>query len=111
MTDVPIQVGMVNQQAFFSRDKAEQFKRYYGANPELVQGSKYFGNSECQEFLREFTQGKYDVTADQPILTNFPWVNVLVGEGAERYKVRAVVDSGSTGTLISDSLLKKMPAL
>lgn len=45
------------------------------------------------------------------MLVNLPWVNVILGEGDNRYKVRAVVDSGSTGTLISDCLLKKLPAL
>ena len=38
-------------------------------------------------------------------------MNVLLGSGDDKYKVRAVVDSGSTGTLISDSLLNKMPAI
>ena len=45
------------------------------------------------------------------MLVNLPWVNVVLGEGDNRYKIRAVVDSGSTGTLISDCLLKKLPAL
>lgn len=54
------------------------------------------------------TLGENDLTANQPVAANIPQVNCLVG-GA--YKVRAVVDSGSTTTLMSTGLLAKMPGL
>ena len=47
MTEVPLQVGLMKgESTFFSNEKAQLFKQYYGASPELVEGSKYFGNSE-----------------------------------------------------------------
>ncbi len=47
MTEVPLQVGLAKSEStFFSKDKAQLFKQYYGASPELIEGSKYYGNSE-----------------------------------------------------------------
>ena len=48
---------------------------------------------------------KYDVTHETPIRANCPVVNVLFGG----YKVRAIVDTGSTTTIISRGLLECMP--
>ena len=54
------------------------------------------------------TLAEGDLTAEQPVVANIPQVNVLV---AKKYKVCAMVDSGSTVTLISSALFKKMSAL
>ena len=58
--------------------------------------------------MRNVTLAQGDLTAEQPVVANIPQVNVLVGG---KYKVRAMVDSGSTVTLMSSALFKKMSAL
>ena len=73
-----------------------------------MEGSGWFGNSEKQAFLKGVTLGDSDLTTEQPITANIPQVNVLV---AGRYKVRAMVDSGSTVTMMSSALFKKMTTL
>ena len=73
-----------------------------------MEGSGWFGNSEKQMFLKGVTLGDSDLTTEQPITANIPQVNVLV---AGRYKVRAMVDSGSTVTMMSSALFKKMTTL
>lgn len=42
------------------------------------------------------------------MVANIPQINVLV---AGKYKVRAMVDSGATVTMMSSALFKKMTAL
>lgn len=42
----------------------------------------------------------------QPVLANLPVVPVRV---LDTYKVRAMIDSGSTSTIVSSALVKKMP--
>ena len=77
-------------------------------HPELVEGAAFFGNSEGQEFLRGVTLTENDLTTHQTVTANIPQVNLLL-DG--KYKCRAVIDSGSTTTLLSTGLLDKMPKL
>jgi hypothetical protein len=58
--------------------------------------------------LKAATLTEDDFTAAQPIVANIPQVNVLI---AGKYKVRAMVDSGSTVTMMSSGLFNKMSAL
>lgn len=47
MTNVPVQemdVGMVMNA--FTKEQVEAFVKYFGAHPDLMEGAKYFGNSE-----------------------------------------------------------------
>lgn len=46
-----------------------------------------------------------DLTSHQPIRNNIPVVNVLFGDV---YKVRAIVDTGATVTMVSTGLFNKM---
>lgn len=54
------------------------------------------------------TLTEHDLTVHQPVTANIPQVNLLV-DG--KYKCRAIIDSGSTTTLMSTGLLEKMPSL
>lgn len=54
------------------------------------------------------TLTEHDLTVHQPVTANIPQVNLLVND---KYKCRAVIDSGSTTTLMSTGLLEKMPSL
>jgi hypothetical protein len=58
--------------------------------------------------LKEVTLTENDLTSHQPVTANIPQVNLLL-DG--KYKCRAVIDSGSTTTLLSTGLLDKMPKL
>lgn len=73
-----------------------------------MEGAGYFGNSERAPFIAGATETQFDLTGNQPVTANVPQVNVLVGA---KYKVRAVIDSGSTTTLLSTGMLDKMPEL
>lgn len=48
-----------------------------------------------------------DVSMHQPIKANIPHINVVI----DGYKSRAMVDSGSTTTMLSTGLLDMMPEL
>ena len=39
-------MGKVEQEGF-TPDKAKGFEEYFGAHPQLVEGARYFGNSEA----------------------------------------------------------------
>lgn len=39
-------VGHTTMNAGFSKDQAEAFIKYYGVHPDLMEGARYFGNSE-----------------------------------------------------------------
>ena len=107
MTQVPVQItGNVQGEQAFSAEAQKGFEDYFGANPQLVEGSKFFGNSEKEQFLAGVTQTDCDLTGHQPVHSNLPQVNCMLGG---KYKVRAVIDSGSTTTLMSTGLLDKMP--
>jgi hypothetical protein len=41
-----VDVQMMKATDTFNDDQKKGFEQYYGAHPELVEGSKYFGNSE-----------------------------------------------------------------
>lgn len=89
----------------FSKEQVEAFVKYFGTHPDLMEGSKYFGNSEKQKFIMDITGTTHDIAGLQPIKANIPHINIVVGG----YKVRAMVDSGSTTTMISTGLLDQMP--
>ena len=47
MTHVPVQMtGNVQGEQAFSVEAQKGFEEYFGANPLLVEGAKFFGNSE-----------------------------------------------------------------
>ena len=71
-----------------------------------MEGAGYFGNSESAPFIAGTTETQFDLTGCQPVTANVPQVNVLA-----KYKVQAVIDSGSTTTLLSTGMLDKMPDL
>ena len=59
-------------------------------------------NSEQQKCFSEVTGTSKDLCSSVPtIKCNIPYVNVLLGE---RFKFRAMIDSGATSTLISSGL-------
>lgn len=62
-------------------------------------------NSERQEIFAKLHGTKYDLSQECPIRINCPTINVLF----DTYKVRAIVDTGSTTTIISKGLLDCMP--
>lgn len=55
----------------------------------------------------DLTGTTHDIAGSQPIRANIPHINMVVNG----YKVRAMVDSGSTTTMISTGLLDLMPQL
>ena len=61
--------------------------------------------------MSKLTQTDRDITPKQPVVSNVPQVNVVVSDGKGSYKVRAIVDSGSTTTILSSAMLEFMPEL
>lgn len=61
-------------------------------------------NSERQEVFAKIHGTKYDLAQECPVRINCPTINVLF----DNYKVRAIVDTGSTTTIISKGLLDCM---
>lgn len=55
----------------------------------------------------DITGTTHDIAGQQPIKANIPHINMILGG----YKVRAMIDSGSTTTMISTGLLDQMPQL
>lgn len=55
----------------------------------------------------DITGSEKDVASKQPIKANIPHINVVLGG----YKVRAMIDSGSTTTMISTGLLDILPGV
>lgn len=61
-------------------------------------------HSERELFIQHVTESPSDLTKWTPVRANLPVINVcLMG----KYKVRALLDTGSTNTLISTGLLEK----
>ena len=75
-------------------------------HPELLDGVLYAGNAERQPFLAEVTDTADDLSKVYPVRASVPIVAVRVGQ----YKVRAIIDTGSTSTLVSTALLAKLGA-
>ncbi len=78
---------------------------YYGCPPTLVERIEPFMNSEKQKC---FETAPKDFTRDTPVSNNSPFVNVLLGD---TYKVRAILDTGSTNTIMSHGLYKLLSGL
>ena len=97
-----------DQWAKYTPDEMSKFEAYYGAPPSLLEGFKYIKNAECKQFLAELSETDTDLTHNQPVRASLPYASVRVGEGTA-YKVRALLDSGSTNTLVSLALLEQMP--
>ena len=72
-----------------------------------MEGASYFGGSEKEPFIMVVSGTHKDVSTSQPIKANIPHINVVV----DGYKCRAMVDSGSTTTMISTGLIEMMPEL
>lgn len=89
----------------FSDDEIDAFQKYYGAHPSLLDGFEWFKNSESRPYVSNITERAGDLTRKQPIRANVPQVNVVI-QG--KYKVRAIIDSGSTNTIVSSALVKHM---
>ena len=81
--------------------------KYFGTHPDLMEGAKYFGNSEKYKFIIDLMGKSHYIAEQQPNRANIPHINMVVN----RYTVRAMVDSGSTTTMISTGLLDFMPQL
>ena len=90
-----------------TEEQAKNFEDYFGAHPELLEGARFFGNSENQPFIEEVTGTDRDLSRSQPVTTNLPIVNMVVNG----YKCRAIMDSGCTSTMLSTGLLEQMPDL
>ena len=88
----------------YDDDELGRFERYYGAHPKLLEGFSYVRNTERKTFLANVTEKKNDISVKQPITSHVPYVSVLLGG---MFKVRAMVDSGSTTTVISSGLLSE----
>jgi hypothetical protein len=71
-----------------------------------VEGAGYFGNSERAPIIAGVTKTQFALTGHQAAIANIPQVNVLVDT---KYKVCALINSGSTTTLLSTGMLDKMP--
>ena len=46
----------------FSPEKANGFEEYFGAHPQLVEGARYFGNSEVANYSSTVTLTTNDLT-------------------------------------------------
>ena len=80
--------------------------RYYGVHPDLLEGIEWFTNSENQDVFSKVVGTANDLSSLTHIETNSPYVNVLI---ADTYKARAVIDSGSTTTIMSKGMYDAMP--
>ena len=113
MTEVPVSMELLTYAVtsgvkLENRFTAEELKKlgdYYGNQPQLLEGFEFFMNSERQEIFAKLHGTKYDLSQECPIRINCPTINVLF----DTYKVRAIVDTGSTTTIISKGLLDCMP--
>lgn len=113
---MPITVQMMpsdeqNRSAVVDKFNDEELKaltKYYGAHPALLEGFEFFKNVEQRPFVAKITERVGDLTNKQPIRANVPQINVVIGG---QYKVRAIIDSGSTNTILSSGLMKEMKEL
>jgi hypothetical protein len=72
-----------------------------------MEGAKIFGNSKKQHFIVDLTGRMHDIAGWQPIGASIPHINMVM----DGYKVHAIIDSGSTRTMIGTELLDLMPQL
>ena len=82
----------------------QRFRDYYGAPPEVLEGFINIKQAEKQEcFMRAEREGK-DLTHLTPVRANLPFTNVLL----DGFKLRAMIDTGSTTTLVSSGVFKEL---
>ena len=79
-------------------EELKLLEAYYGTPPLLLAGIEYICNAECKPFLADLMETTADLTSHQPVRANLPYASVLV---VHMFKVRALLDTGSTHTLIS----------
>ena len=92
----------------YNTEELAKLQDYYGVHPRLLDGFVYLKNAETKHFLEHVTGGNRDLCKLFPVMANIPIISILLnGE----VKVRAMLDSGSTTTVISQGLLDKLPAL
>ena len=46
----------------YTEDEIKQFKAYYGAHPDLLDGFKYAKNAETANFLSQLSETENDIT-------------------------------------------------
>lgn len=92
----------------YNSEELAKLQDYYGVHPRLLDGFVFLKNAETKPFLEKVTGTSLDFCKMSPVMANIPVVSVLLnGE----VKVRAMIDSGSTTTVISQGMLDKLPAL
>ncbi len=107
MTQIPVQ-QMRHLAERYSADELNQLAEYYGSHPTSLEGFAWVKNAEGADFIAAVTESEQDLSRCQPVRANVPYVVCLL-EG--KYKVRAIIDSGSTTTIISSGLAEKVKGL
>ena len=114
MTPVPVTYGKVAANILmkqskgterWTEDQQQEAKQYYGCHPDLLEGIEVFMNTERNACFMPSKSGVIDKAKLVPVNNNTPHLNVVVGN---KYKIRAVWDTGCTNTIMSHGMYEQL---
>ena len=92
----------------WKEDEQERLRYYYGCHPKLLEAFEFFQASEKQKCFTDKNVIDLCAKGHFPVTHNAPHLNLLL-DG--KYKVRGVLDTGSTTTIMSKGAYDLLPGV